>query len=93
MNNKTKIGLLIAVGLGLMVLLYVLSPEVEKKEKPVEKEKPTKELFGQKLNKNGLYIFYELLKTHPNVASLKTIEDPIDSTLIANVDSLPSIYM
>ena len=88
-----KIGLLIALGLGLMVLLYVLSPETEIKEKLPKEELPTKELFSQKLNNNGLYIFYELLKTHPNVASLKTIEDPIDSTLVADLDSLPSIYM
>ena len=93
MSNKTKIGLLIALGLGLMVLLYVLSPKADNKVKPEEDEKPTKELYGQRLNKNGLYIFYELLKTHPNVATLKTIDDPIDSILVADAGSLPSIYM
>lgn len=93
MSKKLKIALLVTVGLGLMALLYWLSPEAEKKEKSPPKENSKKELFAQKLNKNGLYIFYELLQTHPNVASFHTINNPLDSTLVADADSLPSVYI
>lgn len=91
MSKKTKIGILVAVGISLMVLFYFITPSKEKKEKAKE-EHLTKESFKQKLNKDGLYILHRLMKSYPKVVSLEVIEDPLDSTLKIEEDTLPSIY-
>ncbi len=89
-----KIAILTVLGISLIGLFFYLAPSNTKNlDKEKKRDLPSKELMKQKLNKNGLYLFYHLLETSPNVVSMIQIENTIDTTLVANKGELPSVYM
>ena len=93
MSKKAKIGILVALGMALVVLLYFISPIEDTNQKEEnKKEYLNKELRKQKLNKDGVYILYELLKRSPQVVSMEEINDSLESSLVIEPDTLPLVY-
>lgn len=100
MSKPLKISIVALVVIGIGVLLYFLIPGENKDDKKddelTEKKKDeielVKQIKDQKRNSEGGYLLYELLKDYKNTVSLKTIQDPISTSLKSYKTDYPTVY-